>query len=266
VAVMRLRQGVIAVVLALSLLALAALATMPAAQARVGETGTLAMNAVLQITGNHDPSCPPGTPETVECHQHAGSGLVSGLGTVTTSYSFRVDVGQPECLRVLGYPATLTVVNKGSIDVALDPVASCLSPDTVLSAAQTFTVVGGSGLYAHASGSGTLSRNLFNQPAAVVGTETFTGTLRVPGLDFDTTKPTISGATRRKVRAPRGATSVRVRYRVTAVDDRDGPLRAACRPRSGARFRVGRTRVTCSAVDTSGNQATARFVIIVRRG
>jgi hypothetical protein len=92
VAVMRLRQGVIAVVLTLSLLALAAAAAMPAAQARVGETGRLALRAALRITGDHNPTCPPGTPDTVECHQHTGSGLVSGLGTVMTSYSFRVDV------------------------------------------------------------------------------------------------------------------------------------------------------------------------------
>ncbi len=240
---------------------------MPAAQAQVGETGSLALRAALRITGNHDPTCPPGTAASVACHQHMGSGLVPGLGTVTTSYSFRVDVGQTDCVRVLGYPATLTVAGKGSIDLVLAPIAACLSPDGVLSAAQTFTVVGGSGLYAGAHGDGTLSRRLYNLPAAVIGTETFTGTLVVAGLDFDTTKPTLSGAAPRTVRAPRGATRVRVRYhRVTAVDDRDGAVPVACRPRSGARFRVGRTAVVCSAVDMSGNRSMTRFVVTVRRG
>jgi hypothetical protein len=172
---------------------------------------------------------------------------------------------QPACVRVLGYPATLTVAGKGSIDLVFDPVAACLSPEGVLSTAQAFTVVGGSGLYAGAGGGGTLSRALFNQPAAVVRTETFTGTLVVAGLDFDTTQPTVSGATRRRVRAPRGARRVRVCYRVKAVDDRDGAVPVACRPRSGTRFRIGRTTVPCSAVDTSGNRATARFVVTVRR-
>jgi HYR domain len=169
-------------------------------------------------------------------------------------------------VRVLGYPATLTVTGKGSIDVMLDPVAACLSPEAVFSAPQTFAVVGGSDLYSGAGGGGTLSRALSYQPAAVAGTETFTRTLVVPGLAFDTTKPRLSGATPRTVRAPRGAGGVRVRYRVTAVDERDGAVPVACRPRSGARFRVGRTTVACSATDTSGNKATARFVVTVRRG
>jgi hypothetical protein len=264
---MRLQEGVL-VVLALSLLApLAGLAAaMRAPQARAGQTETLALHAKLRITGSHDSTCPAGTADTVECHAHAGSGLVPGLGTVTTSYSFRVDLGQPGCVRVLGYPATLTVAGKGSIDVVLDPVASCISPEAVFSAAQTFAVVGGSGLYSGAGGGGTLSRALSNEPAAVIGTETLTGTFDVPGLAFDTTMPSLLGARPRTLHAPRGATDVRVRYRVTAVDDRDGAVPVACRPRPGARFRVGRTTVTCSATDTSGNVATARFVVTIRRG
>jgi HYR domain len=245
--------------------AVPATAAILATQMRVGETGTLAMRAALRITGNHDPTCPPGTGETVECHAHTGGGLVPGLGFVTTSYSFRVDVGQPDCIRVLGYPATLTVRGKGSIDVVLAPAASCYSPDAVLSAAQAFTIVGGSGLYAGASGSGTLSRALVNLPAAVVGKETFTGTLVVAGLDFETTKPRFSGATPRSVRAPSGARRVRVRYRVTATDAVDGPVRVVCKPRSGRYFHLGRTTVRCSATDSSGNTARARFAITVKR-
>jgi HYR domain len=62
------------------------------------------------------------------------------------------------------------------------------------------------------------------------------------------------------------AAGARVRYRVSARDATDGPVPAVCLPRSGSVFRVGRTSVGCSAVDTSGNAATARFVVTVRRG
>lgn len=147
---LRPREGAVVVVLALALpVPLAGSAAgMPAAQARVGEAGTLALRAALRIRGSHDPTCPAGTDDTVECHAHTGRGLVPGLGTVTTSYGFRVDLAQPGCVRVLGYPVTLKVAGKGSVDVVLDAVGSCLSPDAVLSAAQAFTIVGGSGLYA----------------------------------------------------------------------------------------------------------------------
>lgn len=256
----RLRAGQITVALALAVLA--SISTSAAA----GESGTLALRGMLRITGDHDSTCAPGAADGIECHAHNGSGLVPGLGRVSTSYSFRVDVSQSGCVRVLGYPVTLTVAGKGSIDVVVDPIAECLSAEAVLSASQPFTVAGGSGLYANAHGAGTLSRALSSKPAAVVGTESFTGTLSVAGLDFDTTNPTLAGAKSRTVRAQRGATRARVRYRVTAADDRDGPVPVTCRPASGTRFRLGTTTVACSAADTSGNLATARFVVTVRRG
>lgn len=40
---------------------------------------------------------------------------------------------------------------------------------------------------------------------------------------------------------------------------------ARCTPRSGAAFRVGRTRVTCTATDSSANTATAAFTVVVRK-
>jgi hypothetical protein len=39
----------------------------------------------------------------------------------------------------------------------------------------------------------------------------------------------------------------------------------ACFPKSGSRFHVGRTKVSCKSVDSSANPATARFVIRVKR-
>jgi hypothetical protein len=59
--------------------------------------------------------------------------------------------------------------------------------------------------------------------------------------------------------------TARVRYSVSATDATDGLVPAACLPKSGSAFRVGRTSVTCTAVDSSGNTATSRFVITVKR-
>jgi hypothetical protein len=96
------------------------------------------------------------------------------------------------------------------------------------------------------------------------GTDTWAGTLVVPGLEFDLTAPTIRGAVSKTVRAPRGARRVRVRYAVSAEDAVDGGVPVTCTPKSGARFPIGRTRVQCSATDSSGNTSTTSFVVTVR--
>jgi hypothetical protein len=51
--------------------------------------------------------------------------------------------------------------------------------------------------------------------------------------------------------AEEGAKSARVTFQVAAQDDRDGALPVTCTPRSGSRFRIGRTRV-----DLNGDGAT----------
>jgi len=58
---------------------------------------------------------------------------------------------------------------------------------------------------------------------------------------------------------------MRVGYSVSAADATDGTLSAACLPKPGSLFPVGKTGVTCSAADGSGNSATAHFVITVKR-
>jgi hypothetical protein len=131
-----------------------------------------------------------------------------------------------------------------------------------LVATETFTITGGSGVYAGASGGGTVE--IHSSAATGGGTDVWTGTLIVPGYSFDLTPPTIQGAKNRTVRVPRGVKRARVKYSVTAVDDVDSDVPVTCRPRSGSRFRVGRTRVTCSATDTSANIRKATFTVTVR--
>ena len=110
-----------------------------------------------------------------------------------------------------------------------------------------------------------MTRALGSTEAGATGTETWTGTLTVQGLDFDVTRPTITGAANKVVRAKRGAKTARVAFSVTAQDDRDGALPTSCTPRSGSTFKPGRTRVSCSATDTSANTATAVFTVTVRK-
>jgi len=59
------------------------------------------------------------------------------------------------------------------------------------------------------------------------------------------------------------SSSVRVNFSVKAIDDNDGILRPNCSPSSGSLFPIGKTTVTCSAADRSGNSDKKSFVITV---
>jgi len=110
-----------------------------------------------------------------------------------------------------------------------------------------------------------VSRAFAVTDVGAVGPETWTGTLTVPGLEFDLTAPTLSGATSKTARVPRKAKSARVTFKVTATDDVDGAVPVACQPRSGSRFKVGKTTVRCEATDSSANMVKAAFIVTVRR-
>ena len=232
-------------------------------------TGTLDLRASLTMVSTLG-ACPPGVGDDVSaCAPRTGHGLAPGLGRVTEAYTFLLALGPP-CTalsgKALGYPVRLVVAGRGEIHLAVADGAQCVDQEAVRTQTQAFTVTGGTGLYEGASGSGAVERTLGGDTAAGrTGTETWKGTLVVPGLEFDITAPTIGGAVAKTVRAPRGAKRARVSYGVTALDTVDGVIPASCTPRSGSWFPIGRTVVTCTATDKSGNKRTARFTVTVRR-
>jgi hypothetical protein len=234
----------------------------------LADTGTFTLAAELPV--RYPPkACAPGTPSSIECFARAGSTTIRGLGTVTESYPYSVDSLPLGCalnqVRVLPAPVQLAVAGKGEIELRVDG-SGCLDrvPPAPVQGVETFTITGGTGKYAGASGLGTIA-HVSNGPPAWSGRDTWTGTLVVPGLEFDLTAPILTGTRNRTVRAPRGKKRVRVKYAVSARDEVDGAIRAACRPKSGSWFKVGRTRVQCSATDTSGNESRAAFLVTVRR-
>jgi len=230
-------------------------------------TGTLSLRGEVQFVSVRA-ICPPGVPDSVICHARTGTGVVAGLGRVSETYLFMADrtLCGTAAAKVLAYSARLSVAGKGDLELAVEGLPECIPELAVPGASpQAFTVTGGTGAYVGASGSGTLTRIAGAPDLSVTGADTWTGTIVVPGLEFDVTAPTISGATSKTLRELRNAKPVRVRYQVTATDDLDGSVAVSCRPASGSRFKVGRTLVTCSATDGSGNTATARFTVTVRR-
>jgi hypothetical protein len=229
-------------------------------------TGDLALGAELRLNSILG-ACSP--PPGGECAARSGSGLVPGLGAVTENYEFPVGLGPPWCAvgfgEALASSSRFVVAGKGEIHFALAEGGCIAQEEPIYNQTQAYRITGGTGIYAGASGSGTVERKLGGPTATGRhGTETWTGTLSVPGLEFDVTAPTLSGARGKTVSAPRRAKTVRVRFTVTASDDVDGTLPVTCRPRSGSRFKLGKTRVTCSATDKSGNTSAAKFIVTVR--
>jgi hypothetical protein len=117
--------------------------------------------------------------------------------------------------------------------------------------------VRGTGLYVGVTGGGNES---VRPDADAVFIHLF-GTLDVPGVEFDTTAPSLSRVAPMSVRSAR---PVVVRYALPVARDAvDGAVQVRCTPPSGTRFAVGRTVVRCDAVDRSGNTATTRFAVVV---
>jgi hypothetical protein len=225
--------------------------------------GTLTFRATISATSNPI-ACPPKWATVDNCFRRTGTGNTPGLGSVTESYDWAFRIGPPTCpggvTKPLATTGTLLVAGKGELHVALADGAQCVDIEPVRNMPQDFTITGGTGSYDGASGSGHVERAL----GGGVGTETWIGTVVAPNAEFDLTPPALVGATSKTVRAPKGAKSVRVRYKVTANDAVDGAVATSCTPASGSRFKVGRTLVTCSASDSSANAATARFRVTVR--
>jgi hypothetical protein len=238
-----------------------------AARADADTIGTLQVNGTL-IVKFAPIACSAGIPATTSCHSEISirSDLFPGLGVVTTSYTLTLDNFGTTCTSVHAETIPIVVAGKGTINLKTS-IPTCVTSDQLASRFPPleFTVIGGSGRYAGASGSGVLNfQNTITNPETGFSSQTLTGTLNVPGLAFDLTPPEIVGAVSKVVKT-RLAKGARIRYSVTATDATDGVVAAACLPKSGSFFPIGRTTVSCSPIDSSGNAATARFVITVKR-
>ena len=171
------------------------------------ETGTFALAAELQV--RYPPkACPPGTPSSIECYSRTGSATIRGLGTLTESYPYSVEGLPVGCavdqVRVLPATVRLSVASRGEIELRVNGSA-CINrvPPAPVQGVEAFTVTGGSGRYAGASGGGTIA-HVSNGPPVWSGRDTWTGTIVVPGLDFDLSAPVMGGVRNRTVRPREG--------------------------------------------------------------
>lgn len=241
-----------------------AVATTSVANARpVHRQDTLQLEGVFSVIW-HGVVCPAGTPDTTACYLWAGPGVVPGLGSAQESYEVFLDQADSACWHA-SWQTALTVAGRGEIDAAMQ-IPGCANQNSPNNVPATFTVTGGSGSYAGATGSGTLAtkpdETSFGSGTSI---DTWQGTLDVPGLSFDTTAPTISHVANLHVKT-KAKKRARVIYKLPKANDpTDGNLPVTCRPAPGARFRIGHTRIHCKATDKDGNTATTSITITVTR-
>ena len=112
-------------------------------------------------------SCPPGAPPGADlCAARAGLGVVRGLGVVSETYTFFVQEAKRD-----GDCFSRSLARACSNLRSTNTVGPCTS--SALDISREFTITGGSGIYAGASGGGTV-----HHFAPV--RDTWTGTLNVP--------------------------------------------------------------------------------------
>lgn len=148
-----------------------------APERRAADAGTMPLRAELAMTSAPG-ICPPGTPADAECFARTGRGVVPGLGKVSESYTFVVvnETG-PACpggQTLRGSVGRFRVADKGEIELRIDASPECYPVNGVLKGTRPFSVTGGSGLYAGASGGGTLHHDAQLRPfGGAAGTDTW---------------------------------------------------------------------------------------------
>ena len=115
-------------------------------------------------------TCPPGSPARAECFELSGVTDISPYGKVTLGPT--LDVEAPQGTSACGTPAHYTTTlstSLGRIDIAENGPRLCLGVEGTVQ--RTFTVTSGTGAYAGASGTGTISMDILS----VGATETWKG-------------------------------------------------------------------------------------------
>jgi len=221
----------------------------------------LALNDAIVRGGMQVTTCPAGSSTDTICFQRDGVGAVRGLGTVSERFLL-VIVNSLSCGSWSFTNAVLTVAGKGTITLSARTQQCIHAGGPTDHAELAYEVTGGTGLYAGASGAGTIDAG--GPESQNFLTTDYRGTLVVHGLTFDLTQPRIQVPAKKVVKVTR-AKKARVSYTVQAQDDRDGAVTASCKPRSGSRFHVGKTTVKCTATDSSANTAETHFLVVVKR-
>jgi len=183
------------------------------------------------------------TPVSCSATDKAGN---SATGTFTVTVLTVQDKTAP----VVTVPADITVDATGPTGAvvtftasALDAVDGSLAPTCTPSSGSTFAL-----------GSTKVTCSVTDK-AGNVGSASFNVTVA------DTTPPELKLPSDMTVQAT--SPGAVVTFSVSASDLVDGSMPVTCTPASGSTFPLGTTTVTCSAIDKTGNKASASFKVTV---
>jgi hypothetical protein len=204
---------------------------------RESSAGSLDLHDVLSVDS---PSvvCPASVRADADCRAGTGKGTIHGLGNVTATYRWYFTTSGGNCLPGLVQPFATRL---GSSSPGRARPVSRSRPETVASTWNPSVTKRRRSLSPadparmRAQREGRLEPSL----SGGRGTDTVTGSLAVPGLEFDLAPPTFTGANTKTVRAAKGAKRARVTYTVAARDGVDGLLATTWVPRAETGFRSG---------------------------
>ena len=210
-------------------------------------------------------TCPAGY--SIDCFGFVDEAPISGLGYVTDRHVVAINWANQSCVMVTVTPAVLTVAGKGKLEASIDVGNPCNGLPV------SFTITGGTGQFAGASGSGQFTPMFVGHADSLQDDilegywyqDEWNGTLTLPNYVPDTTPPTIRAPYAVLIRVAKGVRQIPVRYSVTARDDVEGKIPVTCAPASRSVFKLGRTVVTCTASDKSANTTTRHFTVTVKR-
>jgi HYR domain len=233
-----------------------------AAFSTTARAGTLRLDSIFPAPFSQT-DCPAGAPATTFCYPASASPVLRGLGKTSMAWTIEEDLTDLDrnCVHAAIARLSIVVAGKGEIDLSARSEGCQPYPDPQT---LSYTVLGGSGAYAGAGGSGSIVFMSHTEPPLRREIKIkLSGSIDVPGLTFDTAAPVFVPIKSRVVKAS-SARGARVRFSVRATDAVDGLVPVSCKPGSGSLFRIGRTRVTCSATDGSGNTANTGFTVTVQ--
>lgn len=213
-------------------------------------TGVVAGDTITaSFTATDVPTSPPGTYQIVVTLNDPGGRLGNYIVTTHNGVLTITDTTPPQ----LTLPANITIAETSPAGRVVNYVAT--ASDLLDSAVSVFCAPASGSLFAV----GTTTVNCSASDAHGNGasgsfTVTVTTDRRAPRI-------TDPGRIVAEATGPAGAV---VLYDASALDAHDGPVPVVCVPASGSTFPLGRTTVTCTASDISGNVATDTFPVTVR--
>lgn len=202
-----------------------------------------------------------GNAEHVTCQPEAGSIFHIGITSVACSSTYQNGISSDKSFNIIVQDTTAPVISGPQSDM----ITEVTSPKgaIVYYHIKAFDAVDGKTAVECSKASGTtfpLGKTIVNCYSEDKSNNKASFTFNV--IVRDTIAPDLSVPSDITTNANSKEGSI-VHFDTSAVDIVDGNTIVECTPSSGSMFAVGRTTVSCSSSDKSGNKATKQFIVDV---